>query len=77
VSWFQRAPSSSAARLGTIEGLNLALLVDRQDNGMGGRIDVEADDRVQFGGKLRIVSRATSGISIVPTSETFKKERGY
>ena len=34
--------------------MNLALLVDRQDNGVVGRIDVEADDLVQFSGKLRI-----------------------
>jgi len=44
-------------RLGAIEGLNLALLIDRQDNGMVGRIDVEADDLVQFSGKLRIVGQ--------------------
>src|SRR6478752_2882155 len=42
-------------RLGAIKRLNLALLIDRQDNGVVGRIDVEADDLVQFGGKLRIV----------------------
>src|SRR6202158_5120871 len=30
-------------RLGAIEGLNLALLTARQDNGVVGRIDVEAD----------------------------------
>jgi len=44
-------------RLGAVEGLNLALLIDRQDNGMVGRIDVEADDLVQFSGKLRIVGQ--------------------
>src|SRR6266550_8788498 len=49
---FHRQP-----RLGAIKGSNLALLVDRQDNGMVGRIDVEADDLVQFGGKLRIVGQ--------------------
>jgi hypothetical protein len=32
------------ARLGAIERLDLALLVDREDNRVGGRIDVEADD---------------------------------
>jgi hypothetical protein len=43
--------------LGAIEGLNLALLIDGQDNGMVGRVDVEADDLVQFSGKLRIVGQ--------------------
>ena len=42
-------------RLGTIKCLNLALLIDRQDNGVVGRIDIEADDLMQFGSKLRIV----------------------
>ena len=36
------------------ECLDLALLVDREDDGVGGRIDVEADDGAQFGGKLRV-----------------------
>jgi hypothetical protein len=44
-------------RLGTIKRLNLALLVNRQDNGVAGRIDIEANDLVQFGGKLGIVGR--------------------
>src|SRR5260370_36287948 len=44
-------------RLGAIKRLNLALLIDRQDNGVVGRIDVEADDLVQFGRKLRIVGQ--------------------
>src|SRR6202521_4534393 len=44
-------------RLGAIKCLNLALLIDRQDNGVVGRIDVEADDLVQFGRKLRIVGQ--------------------
>ena len=44
-------------RLGAIKRLNLALLIDRQDHGMVGWIDVEADDLVQFGGKLRIVGQ--------------------
>ena len=43
------------ARLGAIEGLDLALLVDRKDDGMGGRINVEADDILEFLGKLRVV----------------------
>jgi hypothetical protein len=36
---FHRQP-----RLGPVERLDLALLVDREDDRMGGRIDVEADD---------------------------------
>jgi hypothetical protein len=43
--------------LGTIKRLNLALLVNRQDNGVAGRIDIEANDLVQFGGKLGIVGQ--------------------
>ena len=31
-------------RLGAVECLDLALLVDREDDGVGGRIDVETDD---------------------------------
>jgi hypothetical protein len=42
-------------RLGTIKRLNLAFLIDRQDNGLVGWIDIEADDLVQFGRKLGIV----------------------
>ena len=45
------------ARLGAIKRLNLALLIDRQDNGVVGRINVETDDLVQFGSKLRIVGQ--------------------
>src|SRR5260370_20773803 len=45
------------SRLGTIKRLNLALLVDRQDDRVVGRVDVEADDLVQFGRKLRIVGQ--------------------
>jgi len=44
-------------RLGAIKCLNLALLIDRQDNGVVRRIDVEANDVVQFGRKLRIVGQ--------------------
>ena len=32
------------AGLGAVERLDLALLVDREDDGVGGRIDIEADD---------------------------------
>ena len=43
------------SRLGAVERLDLALLVDREDDGMGGRIDVEADDVLEFLGELRVV----------------------
>jgi len=43
------------ARLGSIEGLDLALLVDREDNGMIRGIDIEADNVLELGGKGRII----------------------
>ena len=43
------------ARLGAVERLDLALLIDREHDGMGGRIDVEADDVLELVGELRIV----------------------
>ena len=43
------------ARLGAVERLDLALLVDREDDRMGGRIDVEADDVLELLGELRVV----------------------
>jgi hypothetical protein len=49
---FQRQPW-----LGAIERLNLALLVHREHDGMGGWVDVEPDDVAQLGGELRIVGR--------------------
>lgn len=43
------------AGLGTVERLDLALLVDRQHDGVGWRIDVEADDVAQLVDEFRIV----------------------
>ena len=43
--------------LAAVKRLNLALLIDRHDDGVVGRIDVKADDLLQFGGKLRIVGQ--------------------
>src|SRR5215831_6938349 len=40
------------AWLGAVERLDLALLVDREDNGMGGRIDVEADNVLELVGNF-------------------------
>ena len=43
--------------LGAVEGLDLALLVDRQHDGVGRRINVEADDVAQLVDELRIVGQ--------------------
>jgi hypothetical protein len=43
------------AWLGPVKRLNLALLVDRQDNGMLRRIDIKSNDIEQFGCKPWIV----------------------
>ena len=42
-------------RLGSVERLDLALLVERQDDRMGWRVDVEADNITQLLDELRIV----------------------
>ena len=47
---FQRQP-----RLGAVERLDLALLVDRQHDGVRGRIDVEPDDVAQLVDELWVV----------------------
>jgi hypothetical protein len=43
------------ARLGAVQGLDLRLLIDTEDHGVGGRIDIQADDVADLGGELRIV----------------------
>jgi hypothetical protein len=43
------------AGLGTVERLNLALLVDREDDGVARRIDVEPDHVLDLGGEGRIL----------------------
>ena len=43
--------------LGAVQRLNLALFVDRQDDGVGGRIDIEPDDVAQFVDEARIVGQ--------------------
>ena len=45
------------ARLGPVKRLNLALFVDRQDNGVRRRSDIKPDDVEQFGSKPRIVGQ--------------------
>lgn len=43
------------SRLGAIQRLDLALLVDRQDHGLGRRVDVESNDVAHLRRKLRVV----------------------
>lgn len=43
------------ARLGAIESLNLAFLVDGQHDGVGRRVDIEPDNVAQLGNEVRIV----------------------
>lgn len=51
-AWLQRQ-----TRLSAVERLDLAFLVHRQDDGVGRRINVQADDVSDLGGKLRIVGQ--------------------
>ena len=42
------------AGLGAVEGLDLRFLIDREHDGMGGRIDIEPDNIAQLVDKLRV-----------------------
>ena len=42
------------AGLGAVERLDLAFFIDREDDGMGGRIDIEADDVAQLVDEARV-----------------------
>src|SRR4029078_9758626 len=42
------------ARLSAVERLDLALFIDREDDGMGGRIDIETDDVAQLVDEARV-----------------------
>jgi hypothetical protein len=53
------------ARLGAVERLDLALLIDRQNHGVVRRIDIEADDVAQFG---RRTSERQRLLAIFPTA---------
>src|SRR5580658_3974947 len=44
------------ARLGAVERLDLALLVDREHEAVRRRVEVKADDIAQFGGKERVAA---------------------
>jgi hypothetical protein len=48
------APLQRRAGLGAAENLNLALLVNREHDGMRRRIDIKPDDIAQLGGELRV-----------------------
>ena len=52
------------ARLGTVEGLDLAFLVDGQDDGVGGRIDVEANDIAQLADEIGIVGELELSVAV-------------
>ena len=43
------------AGLGAVKGLDLAFLVDRENHGVGRRIDVETDDVLKLGGEGRVL----------------------
>src|ERR1700732_2830468 len=48
--------------LGAVERLDLALLIYREDDGVGGRIDIETDDVPELLDKLRVLRQfETSG----------------
>ena len=51
----ETSPLHGQSRLSAVERLDLALLVERQDDGMGRRIDVQPDDVAQLGDEVRIV----------------------
>jgi hypothetical protein len=44
-------------RLGAIQRLDLGLLVDRQDDGVGRGIDVQADDVANLGDELQVLGQ--------------------
>jgi hypothetical protein len=56
------------ARLGPVEGLDLAFLVKRQDDGVGGRIDIKPHYVVQFLDEVGIVGEleATEPVRLQP-----------
>ena len=45
------------AGLGAVERLDLRLFVDREDDGMGGRIDIKPDNIAQLVDELRVVGK--------------------
>ena len=51
------APLHRQARLGAVQRLDLALLINRQNDGVVGRIDIQADDVAQLGDELRVIGQ--------------------
>lgn len=53
------------ARLSAVEGMDLRILVDRENDGMGGRVDIEPDniaqlvDELRVGGELKLRTRCS------------------
>jgi hypothetical protein len=45
------------SRLGAVQGLDLGLLVNRQNDGVGRRVDIEPRDAADLGGELRVETR--------------------
>src|SRR5690349_8610716 len=56
------------SRLSAIERLNLALLIDRQHDGVGRWIDIEADNVAQLGREMRIIGQLELTQSMRPQS---------
>lgn len=54
------------AGLGAVERLDLALLIDRQHDGVSRQINIEADDVVQFVDELRIVGELELAPAVGP-----------
>ena len=77
-SWSCSDPSSSAVPAGSVERLDLRLLVDREHQRMLGRIDMEADDVLHLGGKLRVVRQLeTAGRGAVLVTIIIKLPNSY
>jgi len=57
-------------RLGPVECLDLARLVDREDDRMGGRIDVEVDDVFELLGELQVCRQ-------LERADVMRRERMY
>jgi hypothetical protein len=63
---------ASAARLGSVERLDLAFLVDRDHHRLAGRVHVETDDIIKLSGPKQRSRRNARALSI---DRSRKKER--
>ena len=52
------------SRLGAVQRLDLAFLIDGQDDGVGGRIDIQPNDIAQFADEVRIVRELEPPIAV-------------